>query len=234
MTTLKRCAASRWLLTFLVAVVSATLPACILDVEYAHRGQSLVPHEGKALVFTRIRFFHDGREYFPWGAPTLGDVLLERDPDEARHLWLRRLDETAVSWELWPEKDGLLMIWLPPGDYALVGSEDDLGEYPAPTLAVVALLRVAADRPVLYAGELTFADEFREGWHRHYIFGSAGVQTESVAELTSMVEARYGALPGPPAVAAWCVGRELPSGNNNPGFVSQSRRLLDADCPASP
>jgi len=234
MTRLRRHATPRWLLAFLVTLVSATLPACILDVEYAHPGQSLVPHEGKALVFTRVRFFNDGREYFPWGAPALGDILLEQDSDRVRHLWLRRLDETAVSWELWPDKDGLLMIWLPPGDYALVGTEDDPGEYPAPTLEVVALLRVAADRPVLFAGELIFTHEFREGWHRHYMFGSASARTESVAEVTAVVEARYGALPGPPTVSTWCVGRELPSGNYNPGFVSQSRRLLDAGCPASP
>jgi hypothetical protein len=234
MPTLKRSTGVRWFLAVVVALVSVTLSACIMDVEYARPGQAFVPHEGKALVFSRIRFFYDGRELFPWKSSSLAGVLFGSDRSEARHVWLRRLDVAAVSWELRPDNDGSLTIWLPAGDYALFGSEDDPTAGATPTLAVVALLRVPADQPAVYAGELVFADEFREGWHAHYIFGSGSVTTDSTAAATRTVEARYGALPGPPAVSAWCAGRNVPSGNFNSEFVSQSRQLLDAGCSASP
>jgi hypothetical protein len=234
MLTAKRNAGTRWLLAVMVALVSATLPARILDVEYARPGQSLVPHEGKALVFSRIRFFYDGREIFPWHSSGLAGALLGTHREDARHVWLRRLDIKEASWELRPDKDGSLTIWLPPGDYALFGGEHDVMEGVTPALAAVALLRVPADQPVVYAGELVFADEFREGWHAHYMFGSGSVATDSMTAATKKLEARYGALPGPPAVSAWCVGRHVPSGDFNPEFVSQSRQLLDKGCSASP
>jgi hypothetical protein len=206
----------------------------ILGVEYARPGKPLVPHEGKALVFSRIRFFYDSQEFFPWKSSGLAGALLGEGGDEARHVWLRRLDVKEASWELRPDKDGSLAIWLPPGDYALFGSEDDPMAGGTPTVAPVALLRVPVEQPVMYAGELVFADEFREGWHAHYMFGSGSVTTDALAEATRKLEARYSTLPSPPTVSAWCVGRHVPAGQFNPEFVSQSRQLLDQGCSATP
>ena len=225
----------RCLLAVTIALVSATLSAGILlDVEYARPGKPLVPHEGKALVFSRIRFFYDGQEFFPWKSSGLVGALLGAGGDEARHVWLRRLDVKEASWELRPDKDGSLTIWLPPGDYALFGSEDDPMAGGTPALAAVALLRVPVEQPVVYAGELVFSDEFREGWHADYIFGSASVTTDSLAAATSKLEARYGTLPGPPTVSAWCVGGHLPAGESRADFVSQSRQRLDQGCSETP
>jgi len=225
----------RCLLAVTIALVSATLSAGILlDVEYARPGKPLVPHEGKALVFSRIRFFYDGQEFFPWKSSGLVGALLGAGGDEARHVWLRRLDLKEASWELRPDKDGSLTIWLPPGDYALFGSEDDPMAGGTPALAAVALLRVPVEQPVVYAGELVFSDEFREGWHADYIFGSASVTTDSLAAATRKLEARYGTLPGPPTVSAWCVGGHLPAGESRADFVSQSRQRLDQGCSETP
>jgi hypothetical protein len=225
----------RCLLAVTIALVSATLSAGILlDVEYARPGKPLVPHEGKALVFSRIRFFYDGQEFFPWKSSGLVGALLGAGGDEARHVWLRRLDVKEASWELRPDKDGSLTIWLPPGDYALFGSEDDPMAGGTPALAAVALLRVPVEQPVVYAGELVFSDEFREGWHADYIFGSASVTTDSLAAATRKLEARYGTLPGPPTVSAWCVGGHLPAGESRADFVSQSRQRLDQGCSETP
>ena len=233
MVVLQRNAAARWLPAVLVVLLLA-LPANSVAgaVEYARRGEPLVAPAGRALVFTRIRFYYDGREIFPWKSSRITTLLGSRG--DARHVWLRRLDVKAVSWELWPDKDGTLTIWLPPGDYALFGTEDDPATDPRPVLVAVALLRIPSDQPVVYAGELVFADEFREGWHAHYMFGSGSVTTDSMAAAAGMVEARYSALPGPRAISAWCVGRHLPSSEFNSEFVSQSRQLLDAGCPAPP
>ena len=225
----------RCLLAVTIALVSATLSAGILlDVEYARPGKPLVPHEGKALVFSRIRFFYDGQEFFPWKSSGLVGALLGAGGDEARHVWLRRLDVKEASWELRPDKDGSLTIWLPPGDYALFGSEDDPMAGGTPALAAVALLRVPVEQPVVYAGELVFSDEFREGWHADYIFGSASVTTDSLAAATRKLEVRYGTLPGPPTVSAWCVGGHLPAGESRADFVSQSRQRLDQGCSETP
>lgn len=230
--------AAHGFLAVMAAAVLATLPACIMNVEYARPGQSLASHDGKGLVFSRIRFFYNGQEFFPWDPAatvrSLTDMLRDVDRTEARHIWLRRLDVTAASWQLQPDKDGSLAIWLPAGDYALVGTEDDPTQGVPLNLAVVALLRVPAGAPAVYAGELVFADEFREGWHGRYVFGSGRVTTESMATATRTLEARYGALPAPPALSAWCVGEQVPSGDNNPEFARQSRQLLDGGCRAPP
>ena len=217
----------------MVALALVTLSACIMDVEYARRGQSLVPHEGKALVFTRVRFFYDGREFFPWNSPATVDILLNMHRDDVRRVWLRRLDVREASWELRPDQDGLLATWLPAGDYALLGTEDTATEYATPALTVVALLRVPIDQQVVYAGELVFRDEWREGGHGRYTFGEGSVTTDSIAAVITTLEARYGALPGPPAVSPWCIGTDVPS-FDNPELVSQSRRLLDRGCSESP
>jgi len=94
------------------------------------------------LVFTRVRFVSNGREFFPWDSPAAVDILLNMHRDDVRRVWLRRLDVWEASWELRPDKDGLLAIWLPAGDYALLGTEDTATEYATPALTVVALLRV--------------------------------------------------------------------------------------------
>jgi|APFre7841882724_1041349.scaffolds.fasta_scaffold67831_1 hypothetical protein len=220
--------------TLLVALLVTTLPACMTNVEHARPGQSLEPREGKALVISRIRFFYDGREIFPWDASAFYDAVLDIERAEARHIWLLPLDATAGSWELRPDVDGTLTLWLPPGDYALVGRRDDPNGPADPNLAFMALLRVPSDRPVVYAGELTFAEDFRAGWHAHPAFGDGSVTTHSMAEAIRKVEASYGALPNPPAVSVWCVGKDLPAANNITEFVSQSRRLLDVGCSTSP
>jgi hypothetical protein len=48
-----------------LALVLAALPGCV-DVRYQRPGQHIAPRAGKTLVFGRLRFFHDGREFFPW------------------------------------------------------------------------------------------------------------------------------------------------------------------------
>jgi len=218
----------------LVALLVTTASACMTNVEYARPGQTLEPREGKALVFGRIRFFYDRHEIFPWDASAFYDAVLDVERAEARHVWLLPLDATQGSWELRPDMDGTLTLWLPPGDYGLFGSKDDPSGPIRPTLAVVALLRVPAGRSVVYAGELTFAEDFREGGHADDAFGAGSVTTDPMADAIRKVEATYGALPGPPALSVWCVGKDLPSGNDITEFVSQSRRLLDVGCSASP
>jgi len=214
----------------LVALLVITLSACMTSVEYAHPGQSLEPREGKALVFTRIRFFDDRREIFPWDASAFYDAVLDIERAEARHVWLLPLYAAKGSWELRPDTDGTLTLWLSPGDYALFGTKDDPSGPAAPKRAVVALLRVPSDQPVIYAGELTYAEDFREGWSANHLFGAGSVTTDSLAESILKVEATYGALPGPPGLSVWCVGKDLPFSRDVTEFVSQSRRLLDAGC----
>jgi hypothetical protein len=216
-----------------VALLSATLAACIMNVEYARRGEPLAPREGKALVFSRVRFFDDRTEYFPWGFPSPADVL--SNIDRARHVWLRPLDRQATYWELQPDKDGSLAIWLPPGDYALCGLEGELSAGIG-TPDVVALLRVPDAQPVVYAGELIFTKEYREGWSPSYTFGASSVTTGSVEAATEALKARYGPLPGRPAVSAWCVGTmasHLPQAYG-PGFMGRARQLLHDCSSASP
>jgi len=94
MPTLKRSAGPYGTRAVAVVLLSATLAACIMNVEYARRGESLAPRAGKALVFSRIRFIDDGLEYFPWGFPSPADVL--SNIDRARHVWLRPLGRQAV------------------------------------------------------------------------------------------------------------------------------------------
>jgi hypothetical protein len=216
-----------------VALLSAMLAACITNVEYARRGESLAPREGKALVFTRIRFFDDGAEYLPWGFPSFTDVL--SNVDRSRHNWLRPLDRQASSWELHPDTDGSLAIWLPPGDYALCGTEGELSPGIGPPI-VVALLRVADAQPAVYAGELSFKTEHREGWSRSGTFGTSSVTTGSMTSATDALEAKYGPLPHPPAMSAWCVG----AGSNHlplpfdAEFASRARQILQNCSSASP
>jgi len=35
-----------------------------------------------------------------------------------------------------------------------------------------------------------------------------------MAAVATTLEARYGALPGPPAVSPWCIGTDVPSFDN--------------------
>ncbi|HEX9207950.1 MAG TPA: hypothetical protein VF851_06920 [Steroidobacteraceae bacterium] len=219
---------TRVLAVFLL-LLSTTLAACLVDMEYARPGRPLTPHAGKTLVFSRVRFFYDDIEVFPWRAPSLADVMLHSDAAE-RHVWLRRLDVTEASGELQPDKDGSLAIWLPPGDYALLGSEQDPASGGPVGMQVVALLRVPRDPPAVYAGELVFRDEYVEGWHGRYTFGHGSVTTDSLAAAVERLERTYGALAGPPSVSAWCVGPQLPS-FKDPGLVTKARQLLDLDCP---
>lgn len=218
----------------LVALLVITPSACMTSVEYARPAHALEPREGKALVFTRIRFFYDRREIFPWDASAFYDTVLDIERAEARHVWLLPLDAAKGSWELRPDTDGTLALWLSPGDYALFGTKDDPSGPAATNRAVVALLRVPSDRSVVYAGELTFAEDFREGQHADHVFGAGSVTTDPMADAIRKIETIYGALPGPPALSVWCVGEDPPFGSDITEFVSESRRLLDAGCSTSP
>jgi hypothetical protein len=233
MATLKWSAGNHWLRAVLVALAATALAACMTNVDYSRPGASFEQREGKTLVFSRIRFFYDGREIYPWDASAFYDAVLEIERAEARHIWLRRLDVTEMSWELRPDTDGALTLWLLPGDYAMFGTEDDPGGPGEPALAVVALLRVPAGQPVVYAGELTFTEDLRQGGHPYYIFGSGTVTTDSLAAATRKLESRYGTLRGPPTVSAWCVGKDLPSGNYSSELRRQLQQLLDQGCSAS-
>ena len=179
--------------------------SCV-GVPYQRAGQPVVPRAGQTLVQTRVRFFHDGRELFPWSA-TLTTRM-------ERHLWLLRLHPRAVSAELHPDSDGALSIWLASGDYALIGSTE-LPSGGAVPYEVLALLRVPAGAVTANPGELTFATHTPpEGWSAaHGEFGDASIVPP----------------PQAPAVARWCVGEQVP-GFTDPQLVKRAGELLHGAC----
>lgn len=207
-----------------LALLAATLTACV-GVDYARPGEGLELRAGEALVFGRIRFVYDGQEYYPWRPTPL--------PSQQRHLWLLRLDRRAVSAELHPDQDGSLAIWVPPGDYALVGSIEEL-ESMSDFREVVALLRVPGPGAPVYAGDLVLTTEFREGGHwSDQPFGIATVVAGTVEAATALLQSKYGATPGTPTASPWCTAPALPA-LTDPELASRARRLLEQGCPVQP
>ena len=210
----------RWGQSILVTLAVVALTACT-NVEYARSGERIQPRSGQALVFGRIRFFHDGDEYYPW-RPTIVQGY-------ERHLWLLRLDRRAISAELHPDGDGSLAIWIPPGDYALVGSTEKLRSMSS-FREVVALLRVPGDQAAVYAGDLIVMTAGKEGGQLHLtVFGATTVTVEPVGTAQAALERRLAALTAPPVSSPWCAGPTLPA-FEDPDLASHARQLLDQGC----
>lgn len=211
----------------MVLLLAAVLGSCV-NVEYARPGRSLEPRPGRSLVFGAIRFYRDGKQYFPWDA-------LDESAEE-RHVRLMPLDRVAAAGELWPAPDGSLAIWIAPGDYALLGTDEGVSEHP-PSFEVLALLRVPAGAAAVYAGE--FASETRtprpqEGWIVSTTrFGVTRVQAEPLADARAALERRLGTLPAEPVSSPWCVRPDLPC-FSDPGLRSRAREMLDRGCPPGP
>ncbi|MFO1393883.1 MAG: hypothetical protein U1F09_09010 [Steroidobacteraceae bacterium] len=206
----------------------AALSACV-EVEYLREGRPVEARPGEAVVFGRIRFMDDGREWSPWN-PSFLDMMLDIEPK--RHFWLRRLDRTAISAELHPDDDGSVAIRLHPGDYALVGTDEDIESIDSTTrLEIVALLRVPADQPLVYAGDVVLVTRYREGWTAVTRWlGEPVLDTESKAPETAALEAKYGPLPGPLAISYWCVSNALPVAPDYEG-LHRALDLLNRGCP---
>lgn len=204
--------------------------ACV-NVGYVRPGERVEPRANEAVVFTRIRFLDDGREWFPWN-PSFVDAML--DVEQHRHFWLRRLDRHAVTPELQPDDDGSLALRLAPGDYALAGTDVELADVTTATrFEIVALLRVPADQPFVYAGDLMLVTRHREGWSTITRWlGEPLVQQEPVQAAAAAIEAKYGQLQGPLAVSPWCVGPGVPT-FAEPDGLARARELLDRGCSQS-
>ncbi|HEV2291248.1 MAG TPA: hypothetical protein VGR60_05365, partial [Gemmatimonadales bacterium] len=186
----------------------------------------VTPRTGETLVFGRVRFFHDGREFFPWKVSLIGDPVAT---NTERHLWLLRLGRRAVSSEVHPDPDGSLAIWLGGGDYALLGSTEIATEG-APPYEVVALIRVPAGPVSTYTGDLELRTESHEGGHRSRgEFGDATVTLAPIAIARATVEQRLGKLPEMPATSSWCVGAHVP-GFNDSKLAARAKELLDQGC----
>jgi len=210
--------------SLLLALAVVVLTGCV-NVEYARQAQRIEPRDGQALVFGRIRFFHDGHEYYPW-RPTIVQGY-------ERHLWLLRLDRRSVSAEMHPDADGTLAIWITPGDYALVGSTEKLRSM-SNFRETVALLRVPAGQVAVYAGDLIFTTTTsREGGQFHVsAFGSVTVAVQPPEAAQEAMERRLAALPAPTVSSPWCAGADVPA-FEDPDLVSRARQLLDQGCAAS-
>jgi hypothetical protein len=207
-----------------LALALSVLPACA-GVTYQKPGKPVTPRAGEAIVFGRVRFFYDGKEFFPWQVKI--DVFPQANTE--RHVWLLRLRQRTVSAELHPEQNGSLAIWLASGDYALVGSTEALGAGVG-AFYVVALFRVPADTAAMSAGDLIFKTESHEGGHWSSAFGDAFVTAEPAALARDSLEKKFGTLPEPFTVSAWCAGDSLPA-FNDPDLAKRGKELLDRDCP---
>jgi len=208
-----------------MTLVLVALSGCV-SVSYQTPGQHIVPRDGETLVFGRLRFFHDEREFFPWSTTFLSS-LFERGNE--RHLWLLRLGRRAVSAEVHPDSDGSLAIWLAAGDYALIGSTQPPASGSA-AYEVVAVIRVPAEPVAAYAGELIMKTESREGLHPSYSgFGAKSVTLLPIDIARATLDQRLGTLPEPPFVSPWCAGDDVP-GFNDPGLARRAKELLDGGC----
>lgn len=208
-----------------IALALGALSACV-GVSYQRRAERITPRSGQTLVFGRLRFFHDGREFFPWGTAVVAPAA---GTNTERHVWLLRLSRRAVSAELHPDGDGSLAIWLAPGDYALVGSTQPV-QPPSAALEVIALLRVPAGAVASYPGELSFRTQTREGAHVSYgEFGATSVDVPPTDVARAALERRLGVLPEPPVVSPFCAGDALPA-FDDPNLASRARALLDRGC----
>ena len=201
------------------------LPGCV-SVRYQRPGRQIAPRAGETLVFGRVRFFHDGREFFPWNMSLVGSPVAT---NTERHLWLLRLGRRAVSAELHPDPDGSLAIWLGSGDYALLGSIERLSSG-APPYEVVALLRVPAGPVAAYTGDLNMNTASHEGGYLSYgELGAASVTLVPIAVARTTLEQRLGTLPQAPVLSPWCAGGALP-GFNDSKLAARAKRLLDGAC----
>ena len=207
-----------------VALALAVLSGCVA-VSYQRPGRHITPRAGQTLVFGRLRFFHDGLEFFPW------EVRLVATPvgtDTERHLWLLRLGKRAVSAEVHPDEDGSVAIWLASGDYAVVGSTRAMAGSAA--FEVVAVFRVPVGAVAAYVGELTMKTESHEGLHVAYgEFGAKSVEVQPIDIARVTLEQRLGALPEPPVASPWCAGDALP-GFDDPELAKRAKELLDRGC----
>jgi len=210
----------------LLCVLSAAL-ACCVSVTYQKSDSRVVPRSGETLVFGRLRFFHDGREYFPWN-PDFVSTLMHSELE--RHVWLLRLGRRAVSAELHPDADGSLAIWLAPADYVLLGSTTTEITPGPGAYEVVALLRVPGGQVAAYAGELVMKTQWHEGVHRSRgEFGSRTVEQQPLPVARAALEQRLGRLPEAPVISPWCTGDDLPA-FDDPAMATQARELLDRGC----
>ena len=211
--------------SIVVTLAVAVLAGCV-SIHYQRPGRHIAPRAGQTLLFGRVRFFHDGREFFPWNVSLIAPPI---GTDTERHLWLLRLGRRAVSAELHPDPDGSLSIWLAHGDYALVGSTQ-LQTSGAPPYEVVALFRVPAGPVAAYAGDLNMTTESHEGGHLSYSeLGDKTVTLLPVDIARVTLEQRLGTLPETPVVSPWCVGNHLP-GFNDAKLAHRARELLDRHC----
>lgn len=211
----------RWLLVAAVAVLSG----CV-SIHYQRPGRHITPRRGETLIFGRVRFFHDGSEFFPWNVQ-LFPPAAGTNPE--RHLWLLRLGRRAVSAEVHPDPDGSLAIWLASGDYALLGSTQ-LATAGAPPYEVVALFRVPLGPAPAYTGELNLKTESHEGGHVSYSeLGATSVTLLPIDIARVTLEQRLGTLPEPPVQSPWCVGDHLPSFNDS-NLATRAKELLDRGC----
>ncbi|HLZ45061.1 MAG TPA: hypothetical protein VKQ05_05215 [Gemmatimonadales bacterium] len=208
-----------------LALVLTASSGCVA-VTYQRAGDQIRPRAGQTLFFGRVRFVHDGREFFPWAA-SLNPSGVTTNTE--RHLWLLRLGRRATSAELHPDGDGSLAIWLASGDYALLGSTQLLIEGAAP-YEVVALFRVPAGAVAAYAGELTMSTESHEGEHvSHGELGAGSVIVLPLGIARATLEQRLGTLPEAPTRSPWCTGEDLP-GFNDSKLATRAKQLLDSDC----
>lgn len=214
---------------FAVAPALVVLPACV-SVRYQRPGHEITPRAGETLLFGRVRFFHDGREFFPWEAYLVAPGVATHTE---RHLWLLRLGGRAVSAELHPDGDGSLAIWLASGDYALLGSTQRMTSG-SPPYEVVALFRVPAGAVAAYAGELTLTTRSHEGGYLAYSeLGDTSVILLPIDLARATLEQRLGILPEAPASSPWCAGDHLP-GFSDANLARRAGELLDAGCSRPP
>jgi hypothetical protein len=223
-----RCLPRRALEICAVAVTTAALLCACVPVEYVRPGAALQSRADRPVVVGRIRCVHQNREWFPWD-PTVADFLLKSA--RPRHFWLRSLDSNTITPELHPDPDGSLAIRMPAGDYALIGTDEDISDVDSTTrFEIVALLRVPRRGPLVYAGDLILVENYPEGWSAgNRWLGEPELRHVSLAEETTALEAKYGPLPGPPVASYWCVGSELPARNDFDG-LQRARALLSGGC----
>lgn len=213
----------------IVVALALASTGCVA-VRYQRPGHAVTPHGDETLLFGRLRFFHDEREFFPWNVdlfpPSVGT-------DTERHVWLLRLGRRGVSAEIHPEPDGSLALWLAGGDYALVGSTCIPTSGPAP-FEVIGLVRVPEGPTVAYAGELIMKTESHEGWYASPSpLGQASVAVLPIDVVRTAFEQRFGPLPDRPVVSAWCAGDHLPE-FDDPALATRARGFLDRGCGKPP
>jgi hypothetical protein len=211
-----------------IALALAATAACA-GVAYQKPGQPIAPRAGETIVFGRMRFFYDEKEFYPFKATI--DVFPMANSE--RHVWLRRVGEQMVSAELHPDGDGSLAIWLAHGDYALVGSNAALGAGTG-AFYVVALFRVPEGAAAMDAGTVIFKSASHEGGYVAYgEFGQASVVMQPADSARAAIERKFATLPTPFVQSAWCAGDQLPD-FDDADFTTRATALLDHGCGTQP